>query len=373
MAKITIIGVLPESLINFRGELLKTLSNAGHEVIAMADSATKETIQNIEQLGAKFIAYPIERTGMNPIKDLKTLYALYRELKKQNPDYVLAYTIKPVIWGGVAARILGKSSQFQGLITGLGFAFQSERPKQKILTYLVKKLYKVALKYPAKVIFQNQDNQRQFIDQKIILKSQSYIVNGSGVCLDYFKKEPLPEGNSIVFLTIARLLAAKGLREFAAAAKEVKKLYPLTQFKLLGPEDPSPDRIPIEEIREWHNLGVIEYCGESDDVRPWIKNCHVFVLNSYNEGMPRTVLEAMSTGRPIITTLVPGCRETVIEGVNGYLVAKSDINALVEAMIKMIENKQELAEMGNESRKIAVEKFNVHQVNNDLIRLMKLK
>ena len=372
MAKVMIIGALPESLVNFRGELIKEIAKGGHEVLAMAGPAIEDTIRNIESLGATFISYPVQRAGMNPKKDIKTLWALYNLIKYHKPDAIIAYTIKPVIWGGIAARLLGVSHHFHGLITGLGFTFQGDSNKQKVLNNLVSRLYKVSLKSPAKVIFQNQDNQKEMIDRKIVMPSQSFVVNGSGVDLDHFKEEPMPEGKPLIFLTIARLLGAKGLREYAEAAKSVKKLYPDTQFKLLGPEDPSPDRISIEEVKEWHRLGFIDYCGSSDDVRPWLKACHVYVLNSYHEGMPRTVLEAMSTGRPIITTQVSGCRETVSNGINGYLIPKADTNALINAMIQMIKNKEKLKEMGQESLKIAKQKFDVHQVNRHVMNIMSL-
>ena len=372
MAKIAIIGALPESLVNFRGDLIKTLAHSGHHVIAMAGPASKETIGILEDFGAVFISYPIQRSGMNPRKDFETLLSLYKILEQEKPDIILAYTIKPVIWGGIASRLLGISHRFHAMITGLGLSFQSDTFKENLIKVLVSSLFKFSLHRSSKVIFQNKDNQQTFLKERIIKNHQSFVVNGSGESLETFIQEPLPNEGSLVFLTIARLLKAKGLREFVRAAEKVKIIYPDVQFKLLGPEDPSPDGIPMPEVNRWHKAGAIEYCGMSQDVRPWLKQCHVFVLNSYHEGMPRSVLEAMATGRPIITTDVPGCRETVIENKNGYLIPKKNSDALSSAIIKMIENQDQLAAMGDYSRKIAEEKFDVIKINEALVNIMGL-
>ena len=192
------------------------------------------------------------------------------------------------------------------------------------------------------------------------------------VNLIHFKqKSTFPEG--CVFLTLGRLLGDKGFREYATAAALVKKRYPDVVFKLVGPNDPSPDSIPVNEVQSWHEKGWIEYCGATNDVRPFLEECSVFVLASYHEGMPRTVLEAMSVGRPILTTDVPGCRETVDPGENGFLVPKADAEALAERMIWFIENSDKWKTMGIKSREIAEERFDVRKVNDKLISILGLK
>jgi len=196
-------------------------------------------------------------------------------------------------------------------------------------------------------------------------------VNGSGVDLDWFKVAPLP-AEGIVFLTIGRLLGEKGFREYAKAAHLVKARYPETIFRLVGPEDPSPDGIPLCEISDWQAKGWLEYLGETNDVKPFLTECHVFVLASYHEGMPRTVLEAMAMGRPILTTNVPGCRETVTPGENGYLVPKGDEIALAERMCWFIEHREELKRMGLSSRAMAEVRFDFHGVNRELLKIMGL-
>lgn len=369
--KIIIIGGLPSSLINFRGDLIREFNALGHEVIAMAASTSIEEKNKIQNMGCRFLSFDLARNGLNPAKDIKSLFALYRVFKYEKPDVIISYTIKPVVWGGIAARFHGKS-RFYGLITGLGFAFQRGGFKRNLIGSIAIKLYKVALSKASGVIFQNPDNQQVFIDLGIVHKEKTFRVFGSGVNVSRYENLPLPE-SSPIFLTIARLLGEKGLREYAKAAELVKLKYPEAIFQLVGPEDPSPDGIPINEVMEWHHSGAIEYLGGTDDVRPYINRCHIFVLASYHEGMPRTVLEAMSIGRPILTTNVEGCRETVVEGINGCLVPKQDAQALAEKMIWFIEHKHEWSEMAKQSRQMAEDKFDVHKVNESLLKIMQLK
>ena len=371
MIKIIVIGGLASSLVNFRGDLIRSFIENGHDVVAMSASTDDKLISEIESLGCKFIPIPIERNGLNPLSDFKLLISLWRLFRFEKPDVILSYTIKPVIWGGLAARLLGRV-RFYGLITGLGFAFQRGGFKRNLIGSIATNLYRLALAKSSGVIFQNPDNQQVFIDSGIVHKEKTFRVFGSGVNVSRYENLPLSVGHPI-FLTIARLLGEKGLREYAKAAEIVKSKYPNVRIQLVGPEDPSPDGIPLDEVLTWHNSGAIEYLGGTDDVRPYINNCHIFVLASYHEGMPRTVLEAMSIGRPILTTNVEGCRETVVEGVNGYLVPKKNAEALAERMIWFIENQDKWQQMAIESRKMAEEKFDVHKVNDSLLEIMQLK
>ena len=203
----------------------------------------------------------------------------------------------------------------------------------------------------------------------MVSKSQSALVNGSGVNLNHYKFSEINSEKH--FLIIARLLGDKGIREFVKAARIVKKNYQDAIFEILGPEDPSPNRIPIHEINKWVKDGDIIYSGSTSDVRPYIKRCSVFVLPSYHEGMPRTVLEAMAIGRPILTTDVPGCRDTVINGENGWLIKKSDELELANRMIWFIENPEEAKQMGKKSYDIACDKFDVKKVNKNLFDIIK--
>lgn len=368
--KVIIIGAKPSSLYNFRGSLIKALAlKTKNKVYAMASSATETEINKINNLNAGYIDYPVSRNGVNPNQDLKTFFRLSEVFKKQQPDVILSYTIKPIIWGGLASRFIPKC-RFYALITGLGFAFQKGNWKKNLLVKLVTFLYKMALKKSEKVIFQNPDNQQTFIDLGIVAKHKTCLVNGSGVDVNHYSMEPLPIAPN--FLMIARLLGDKGIREYIAAANEVKQHYPHAKFQLVGSEDPSLDGISLKKLATLNNKKVVDYLGRTTDVRPYIKDCSIFVLPSYHEGLPRTVLEAMATGRPILTTDVPGCKETVVNGENGWLVEKANVEQLVERMIWFIENQNDWQRMGDASRCMAEERFDVKKINKDLLSIMEL-
>ncbi|MFV2092382.1 MAG: glycosyltransferase family 4 protein [Hyphomicrobiales bacterium] len=370
MPHILVIGAFPESLINFRGDLIKALVGAGHRVTAMAAPASQEQIVRIKALGASFRAYPVARNSLNPVHDLRTLLALRRAYRDLRPDAVLAYTLKPVIWGGIGA--IGLSGlRFHALITGLGFAFHGQGLKRKILTRLVGGLYRTALGRAQSVIFQNRDNHDMFVARGLANPAKCHVVRGSGVNLSRFKAIPVP-ASGLVFLMIARLLREKGLFEFVEAARLVRQQRADAVFQLLGPPDPSPDGVSLARVEQWQREGIIDYLGETGDVRPFIAACGVFVLPSYHEGMPRAVLEAMATGRPILTTDVPGCRETVEMEKNGFLVPRGDAAQLAEKFMWMIARRDQWQTMGDASLALAKDRFDVRKVNAELLRIMEL-
>jgi glycosyltransferase involved in cell wall biosynthesis len=365
-----VIGALAESLINFRGELIKSLVSGGHKVVAMAGHADATTVAAIEALGAVFRPYPVQRNGMNPVHDLTTFLVLRSAIADIKPDVVMAYTIKPVIWGGLAA-LLERVPHFFALVEGLGYAFQGGSWRRRIVGGIASVLYKASLYKADKVIFLNPDNRTHFLTSGLIRESQAELIDGIGLDIDWYSLKPLP-AKGIVFLCIARLLGEKGLREYAQAASIVKAAYPDAEFYLVGQTDPSPDGIPLAEVETWHASGIVTYFGASMDIRPFIERSHVYVLPSYHEGMPRTVLEAMSMGRPILTTDVPGCRETVIPSENGYLVPKGNSGLLADKMIWFIENRDQWERMGQASRRIAEERFDVRKINTRMLRILGL-
>lgn len=401
MSTVVVIGAYAKSVVNFRGDLIRAFLARGHSVVAMAGAEggaggstvragkveAGEIRERVEELGASYRSYPVQRNGMNPFRDVRTLFALRKVFHELKPDVVIAYTIKPVIWGGLAFRSRKRDAKFYALITGLGLAFQPGGFKQSILTRLVTFLYRSALAGAAKVIFQNEENCNVFVDRNIVHRDKTMLVNGSGVNLDKFSLLPFPHSN-LTFLTIARLLGDKGLRELERASSVIKSECESVTINLVGPADPSPDGIPLSDVQRWNDSGTLNYLGESSDVRPHIAACHVYVLPSYHEGMPRTVLEAMAAGRPIITTDVPGCRETVpltdkgrlqrdrgetvMEGENGYLVCVKDPVALAEAMQHFIDNPELIRAMGKRSREIAEEKYDVHKVNAVMLEAIEL-
>ncbi len=369
-SRIVVVAGLPDSLLNFRGDLLAAMVAAGHEVTAMAAPAAPAVISRLADLRVAFRPFPLQRSGLNPFRDLQTYLALRRTLRELQPDVVLCYTIKPVIWGGLAVKGI-PGARFYALITGLGFAFQGSGLRRRLLMRLVAGLYRAAVATASGVIFQNRNDRDVFVARGIATAPQCSVVNGSGVDLARFSVAPFPKTGA-VFLTIGRVLGEKGFREYAEAARRVREVHPDAVFRLAGPVDPSPDGISMAEVSEWQDRGSIEYLGETNDVRAFLADAHVFVLPSYHEGMPRTVLEALATGRPILTTDVPGCRETVIPGENGALVPKGDAAALTDKILWFIEHRNEWPRMGARSRLLAEQRFDVRTVNSELMNIMRL-
>ncbi|MFB9146798.1 glycosyltransferase family 4 protein [Halomonas alkalicola] len=370
--RLVILAGFARSLVNFRGPLVKALCDAGLEVHAIAPDLhyDLETQLQLEAWGVITHDVSMQRTGTNLLRDLKTLRHLYRLFREIKPDILLGYTIKPVIYGTLAAW-LAKVPKRYALITGLGYAFTGEaRGKRGLIQRMVRGLYRQALKRADLVFFQNPDDETLF--RQLGLLSQeapSKVVNGSGIDTARFTQAPLPKG-SPNFLLIARLLGDKGVREYVEAAAWVRERHPEITFKVVGDIDANPDSITRQELEAWIAAGHIEYLGRLDDVRPAIADSSVYVLPSYREGTPRTVLEAMAMGRPIITTDAPGCRETVVEGENGYLVPVKSVDPLVGAMQRFIDQPELVARMGQRSRAIAEEKYDVHKVNAVMLEAM---
>lgn len=367
------------SVLNFRGKLLEAIHAKGYDIYVMAPDLAQfpNEHQKLQALGYQVYEIPMQRTGTNPIKDLNTLIEMYRLIRQIQPDYVLSYTIKPVIYGTLAAWIARVPKKI-ALITGLGYAFQNvESGKRSIFQKLVHGLYAQALKHADKVFFQNPDDLKLFQDMHLLEdKKPTVVVNGSGVNVQDFDVIPLPindEGEvKASFLLIARLLGDKGVREYAEAARIVKAKHPQAEFHLVGWIDDNPSAISQQELDIWVADGTVKYWGKLSDVRLAITESSVYVLPSYREGTPRTVLEAMAMGRAIITTDAPGCRETVINGQNGYLVGVKSVNDLVEAIQYFIQDPKIIVHMGRCSREIALNKYDVHQVNKHMITEMNM-
>jgi glycosyltransferase involved in cell wall biosynthesis len=361
--KFLMIAGLADSLLNFRAPLIAALTGRGLQVHVAAPDlpAGHPTRVQLEAMGLTVHSIPLLRTGTNPIADLKTLWGLWRLMRRVQPHYVLGYTIKPVIYGSLAAWLAGVPRRF-ALITGLGYAFQGEG-QRGWLQALVQWLYALALSRVVLVFFQNPDDEALFHQRGILTaNTPSCVVNGSGVDVSSFTVAPLPP-RPLRFLLIARLLGDKGVREYAQAAQRVRAVYPSVTFALVGWIDTNPDAVTQQELDAWVAQGSVEFLGRLSDVRPAIAACSVYVLPSYREGTPRTVLEAMAMGRPIITTDAPGCRETVVDLDNGFLVPVKSVDALVQAMLEFINNPALAARMGQRSRQMAEDKYDVHKVN----------
>jgi len=384
--KIIVIGAITKSLLNFRGPLIQAIIRAGHLVTACANGRDLATEQKLHKIGAEYYPISLKRAGINPISDLASIIELIRLIAKIKPDVVFSYTIKPVIYGGLAARLCGVTSIYS-LITGLGYTFMNSGSLiQRFSGIIARTFYRFSLKGSQKVFFQNPDDRMLFVKKGLVRPNQPVLVNGSGVDLDFFAATSFPK--EPVFLMIGRLLVDKGVREYVKAAEIIKKQFPQTRFLLAGNLDPNPTSLQKSELLQWEEAGVIEYLGYLDDVRPAIKKCRCYILPSYREGTPRTVLEAMAMGRPIITTDAPGCRETimltpggqhqrefgerVMIGENGFLVRVRDVEALVKAIMHFLENPDLANRMAKRSREIAEEKFDVHKVNAVILNTMGL-
>jgi glycosyltransferase involved in cell wall biosynthesis len=327
-------------------------------------------VRTLSEWGIAFRSIPLARAGLSPIGDLQTLSALRLLIRREKPELILAYTAKPVIYANLASRLETGPPVFS-LITGLGYGFGSASIRQKAVSRVVQTLYRHALKRSAGVFFQNGDDEGVFRSMGLLPPHVPVtVVNGSGVDLDWYLPRPLPK--QPVFLLVARLLADKGIREFVTAARQLKQQYPHARFQIVGDLDPNPMSVSQKEVMQWGEGGAIEYLGELEDIRPAMANAKVYVLPSYREGTPRTVLEAMAMGRPIITTDAPGCRETVVHGRNGFLVPVRDVEALRVAMERFIVEPELASTMGAESLTIARDKYDVHKVNAVILQAMGL-
>ena len=316
------------NIVNFRGGLVRALKEAGYEplVVAPADPACEE---RMGRLGVEQVPLELDRSGMSPVADARLFFAYRRLLLKFRPLAFLGFTSKPNIYGSLAARTVGVPAIAN--ISGLGTAFLGRGGLMKFVT----SLYRLALRRTDVVFFHNRDDLELFLELKLVSADQAGLLPGSGIDLQQFESQPLPRGGPI-FLLVARLLGDKGVREFAAAARIVRQEHRNARFQLLGPiDDGNRTAITWAELDGWVASGAVEYLGVADDVRPFIGKATAIVLPSYREGLPRSLLEGAAMARPLVTTDVPGCREVVEDGVNGYLCAVRSATALAEAMDKL--------------------------------------
>jgi len=372
MSRVVLFGGLGFSILRFRGHLIRSLVNRGHEVTVLAPTCPEELVAQLRGLGCHFVGLPFDRAGLSMLRQVTSFVAVVKALRSCRPDVILAFNTKPLILGLLAARLVGIKRRY-GLVTGLGFAFSCRRETVSFLLIrsVIRKLYQLALGGAQAVIFQNVDDRAALREAGIVSeRSTMYVVNGSGIDLDEFTPQKLPDTPR--FLMVARLIRDKGLMEYLEATRMVKVKYPDVSFRLAGDFDQNPTAIKPDDLHPWIADGSIDYLGFCSDIREAIADVSVVVLPSYREGTPRSLLEAMAMGRAIITTDVPGCRETVQDGRNGRLVAAANAAALASAMCDLIDNRNRIAEYGRESRRMAQERYDVVKVNAEMLRIMGL-
>lgn len=368
--KIMVISSKTSTMFSYRKDMMCEFMRHGNQVVAVGDAPENEWTDTYNQIGAKYRQIYVRRNGLNPLDDIKTLKSLIKIIAEEKPDKIFAYHSKSIVYGSIAARI-NKIKEMYALISGLGSIIRGTGFKNKIVKEVLKFEYKFAFKLCKKIITHNSDDRQLLLDEKY-LKDPDKIktVNGSGVNLDVFRYSATKKTNT--FLIISRIIGDKGIREYVKAAEIVKKTHPEAKFKVAGAYDTNPSAIKPEEMEQYIEKGIIEYVGELADVRPELKGCMVYVLPSYHEGTPKTVLEAMATGRPVITTDVPGCRAAVQNGVNGYLVPAKDAQALAEKMIYALEHFDEIRELGDNGRMIAEDKYDAVKVNHSILDIMEI-
>lgn len=365
---VLVVASYAPSLLNFRGELLRSLVDRGWQVTGCAPGSDEDLVSGLARLGVGYESIPLERSRSDPFSDLRLIRHLVGLFRRRDPELVFAYTMKPVLYASIAARI-GGVPRMISMVTGLGSLFAGGRPRDAARREVLRHVFRAVLSRNEAVVFQNPDDLDYFVARGMVDADRAHRVHGSGVDLDHFAASPVPAGPP-AFLMIARLLVEKGVREYAQAAMELRQRGHDVRCDLVGPLEDHPHSIDTGELDRWIQSGAIHWHGATDDVRPFLQQCSVYVLPSYREGTPRSVLEAMSTGRAIVTTDAPGCRETVVEGENGFLVPVADPVVLADAMERFLQEPGLVAPMGRASRALAVERFDVHRVNEELMAIL---
>ncbi len=369
MKKFILISPKNRSAYNFRGDLIKDIQAKGYDVVVTGPN--REGVERIEALGAKFIDVPLSKNGLNPFADISYFLKLKSIMKTEKADAIMGYTIKPVIYGSIAGLLTGVKNR-TAMVTGAGYLFASKSLKARIIKQLSFVLYKLGLGAAQKVIFQNIDDLNEFVEHGLIKKDKCHVVNGSGVNMSKYTPSPYPKMPTFFFL--GRLVNAKGVMDYARAAKIVKEKYPKSRFMILGKfENNLPDAITSEELLPYVKEGVIEMFPETDNIAKYYAMTSVFVLpTAYREGTPRVILEAMASARAIITTYTPGCKETVLEGINGFFVPTHNPDILSEKMIHFINNSEDIEKMGKASLEKCKSKYEISIINKNMLTIMDL-
>jgi glycosyltransferase involved in cell wall biosynthesis len=345
-------------LYNFRLALAQMLHEQGHEVVMV--SPPGEYVSRLEEAGFRWISFSLARRGINPFNEWGTIHRLESLYRQEKPDIVHHFTIKCVLYGSIAARRTGISAVVNA-ITGLGYVFVNQDLEARLLRPLIKSFYRYALK-GTQVIFENPDDQKMFLEMGLLKPDQVNLILGTGVDTGQFV--PLGEPDNIPLVAMpSRMLWDKGVGDFVEAGAILRKSGMNARFALVGAGDPqNPSGISMEQLGVWQKEGNVEWWGWQEDIGAVFALAHIICLPSYREGIPRVLVEAAACARPIITTDVPGCREVVLEGVNGLLIPPHDPLRLAEALKKLIENPNMRHEMGLRGRERVLELFSDDKV-----------
>lgn len=357
------------SLINFRGEMIKSWKALGHEVVCSSIEPSEEVGEQIAQLGASYYQIAGTRTGKSIFEGLSMIKQYRKMFKDVKPDKTFLYMSKPIAYGGLAA-MREKVKNVYVFVTGMEIAFYSPGVVNWFVKNLLTVWYRKVHSYCERVFFMSHYDEKYMIEHKMVRTEQVVYVDGTGVNMDWFKRVPLP--TEPIFLMIGRLVWSKGIREYIEAAKIVHESHPEIKCLLLGPLDENDEALSREELTSIENAGIINYLGETKDVRPFIAQCSVLVLPSYHEGKGRVLLEAQSMGRPVIASDAPGCSETVVQGYNGFLAKVKDGGDLAKQMMKYINTPAIIPTMGDNAYEHCKKTFDVRIINGTINKEMGL-
>lgn len=373
--RIAVVGTMANALLNFRADLIRDLCAEGHVVLAFASDYTEKSRAQVQALGAIPVDYRIARSSVNPCADLLVVWQLYRLFRQHSIDISFCYFVKPVIYGNLAAwlaRVPLRTVKIEGL--GWVFTDQPDQPcwKLKLLRRIQVALYRISLPKAHQVFLLNPDDRKDLLQQHNIPVQSLTMLDGIGVNLNSFPHH-LCWPATVRFIFVGRLLQEKGIRYYLQAAKAIHQQYPDVEFMVLGEPDDAKGSISRDELKDWVASGTILYPGQVSNVASWLQQSSVFVLPSYyREGVPRSTQEALATGRAVITSDSPGCRETVRHGENGFLIPTHDVDALTQAMLQFIQQPSLIEAMGRRSRALAEQRFDVQHTNQHILAALGL-
>ena len=366
--RILIVSSIDISLLRFRGKLIELLVKNGCEVFLVAPSYSLQTKNKLMQLGAVTLTVPMSRSGLSLVKDWSTYAGLKSVILENMIDLVFPYTIKPVMYASLAGRRL--HVPVVGLVNGLGYVFTANSTRQRLLRRVIVPAYRYCVAKNKAMLFQNIDDQEYYLQNRLLNEGiQTSVVDGSGVDLNEFQwREPRGAFN-VRFCFVGRLLVEKGIQHFVEAAAQLKRSWPEAEFHVYGEIQPdSKNSITMAELAPAIEAGTICFHGRVENIGFELGKMDVIVSPSwYREGVPRSLLEALSVGLVIIATDMPGCRETIVEGINGFFVTPRDTESLITTMVKVLEQRDKVESMSKASRRLAEKRFDVHKVNAEIV------